>query len=152
MTHEDTLIFALWELRQALPRALDAELEPVGLTMVQFGTLNAVAVGGPQSGADLARRANVRPQTMASMVSPLVDAGLLQRRPHPVHRRIVLLGLSAEGRRRWRTGSARVRRVEGRLGKVLGQGGYDAMFKGTRDLVAALGGLQAVPPIWPADH
>lgn len=150
MRHEQRLIFALWQLRQVMPKALDYELEPLGITMPQFGTLNAIAVAGPQSGADLARRADVRPQTMASMLTGLVDAGLLQRRPHPVHKRVLLMELTTQGRELWRRASTRVGKVERRLRMTLGDEGYDAMRAHTLSLVEELGGSpEQQPPVWP---
>lgn len=150
MRHEQRLIFELWQLRQVMPKVLDREIESLGITMPQFGTLNAIAVAGPQSGADLARRADVRPQTMASMLTGLVEAGLLERYPHPVHKRILLVDLTAAGRRLWRTASERVGRVERRLHDTLGDSGYAAMRAQTRALVAELGGsLGQQPPVWP---
>ena len=150
MRHEQRLIFELWQLRQVMPKALDREIESLGITMPQFGTLNAIAVAGPQEGADLARRADVRPQTMAVMLTGLADAGLLERHPHPVHKRILLAGLTTDGRRLWRTASERVGRVEQRLHDTLGDSGYEAMRAQTRALVAELGGpLEQQPPVWP---
>ena len=150
MRHEQRLIFELWQLRQVMPKVLDREIESLGITMPQFGTLNAIAVAGPQSAADLARRADVRPQTMAAMLTGLVDAGLLERHPHPVHRRIVLVDLTAAGRGLWRTASERVGRVERRLHETLGDSGYEAMRAQTRALVVELGGsLEQQPAVWP---
>ncbi len=133
-----------------MPKALDREIESLGITMLQFGTLNAIAVTGPQSGADLARRADVRPQTMASMLTGLIDAGLLERHPHPVHKRILLADLTTPGRRLWRTASERVGRVERRLHETLGDSGYQAMRAQTRALVVEFGGsLEQQPAAWP---
>lgn len=150
MRHEERLIYALWQLRKTLPRVLDEELEALGITMPQFGTLNAIAVEGPLSGADLARRADVRPQTITATLTALVAAGLLERRPHPVHGRVLLVDLTAEGRRVWRAARDRVGRVERRLLEALGDGPYDAMRVQTWVLVEALGGsVGHHPPMWP---
>lgn len=148
MAHESRLIYALWQLRQVLPRALDEELEPLGISMSQFGTLNALAVKGALSGADLARRAAVRPQTMSVALVALVEAGLLDRRPHPVHRRVVLFDLTSQGRQLWRRADHRVERVENRFRDVLG--GTERMREQTLALVDALGGMaQDLPVVWP---
>ena len=150
MRHEQRLIFELWQLRQVLPKVLDRELESLGITMLQFGTLNAIAVAGPQSAADLARRADVRPQTMAAMLAGLADAGLLERRPHPVHKRVLLVGLTPAGQRLWEAASERVGMVERRLHETLGDSGYAAMRARTKALVAELGGAPAPQPVlWP---
>lgn len=84
MQHEQRLIYALWHLRKLLPRMLDRELEPLGITMTGFGVLDIVERRGPMSGADLARWEDVRPQTMATLMSVLIRDGLLERHPHPV--------------------------------------------------------------------
>ncbi len=150
MRHEQRLIYALWQLRQVMPKALDDELKSLGISMPQFGTLNAVAVAGPQSAADLARRADVRPQTMATVVSGLVEAGLLGRRPHPVHKRVLLVELTTDGRQLWGQASARVGKVERRLRRALADDGYEAMRLHTLLLVEELGGSpDQQPPVWP---
>ena len=140
MVHEERLIYALWRLRRVLPQVLDDELDALGVTMSQFGILNTIEVRGPLSGADLARHSEVRPQTMASNVGALVGAGLLERRPHPVHGRVQLVDLTDEGRRVWRAARDRVGRVEQRMRTVLGDVGHDAMRRQTWSLVEALDG------------
>ena len=50
MRHEQRLIFELWQVRQVMPKALDREIESLGITMPQFGTLDAIAATGLQSG------------------------------------------------------------------------------------------------------
>lgn len=148
--HEQRLIFELWQLRQVMPRVLDREIESLGITMPQFGTLNAIAVAGPQSGADLARRADVRPQTMASMLAGLSDAGWLERHPHPVHKRVLLVGLTTSGHTLWREASERIGRVERRLQETLGDQGYQTFRAQIRALVEELGGsTEPYPATWP---
>ena len=151
MEHEERLIYALWQLSKVLPRALDEELEAIGITMSQFGTLRAIANEGPLSTADLARRADVRPQTMAVTLTSLDRTGLLQRRPHPVHGRVVLVDMTPEGQRVWRAARDRVGRVERRLRNALGRGPYGAMREQTWVLVKELGGpTEHHPLVWPA--
>ncbi|WP_420481531.1 MarR family winged helix-turn-helix transcriptional regulator [Actinopolymorpha pittospori] len=50
------------------------------------------------SGAELARRCFVTPQTMNQIVAGLEARALVQRAPHPTHRRILQISLSERGR------------------------------------------------------
>jgi DNA-binding MarR family transcriptional regulator len=149
MRHEERLIHAQWQLGKALVRALDTELEELGITMPQFGVLNAVAVDGALSGADLARRQDVRPQTMAATLTALVDADLVERRPHPVHGRVLLVDLTSSGREIWRAARDRVGRVERRLRVALGDQVYDEIRTQTWKLVDVLGGDVVSQPPYP---
>lgn len=64
------------------------------------------------SSAELARVAAVTPQTMNTLVHHLVERGLLDRRPHPAHGKVVLLRLSRRGRRLLDQATPAVRVVE----------------------------------------
>lgn len=50
------------------------------------------------SGAALARRCLVTPQTMSSVLNTLEGRGLVERKPHPVHLHILEARLTRSGR------------------------------------------------------
>jgi DNA-binding MarR family transcriptional regulator len=90
-------------LRQAwheLRGALDAALRPHDLTAVQFGTLSVLSRSPGVSGAELARASNISPQAMNGILVTLERDGLVERRPHPTHGRILQVSLTGEGQRR----------------------------------------------------
>ena len=72
-------------LRQAVDEALREHA--VGLSFAQFATLMGLLHDPGVTGAQLARRAMVSPQTMNSVLRRLEQDGLITRRPHPESRR-----------------------------------------------------------------
>ena len=102
-------------LRQAshtLRGALEDALRPHGLSSVQYAVLSVLVRDPGASGADLARACNTTPQAMNGVLATLGRAGLIERRPHPTHGRILQVTLSAEGRRRLESANPAVRAVE----------------------------------------
>lgn len=69
-----------------------------GLTPAQYGVLASLADGDDLSPAELARSVLVRPQSLASVVNTLVDAGLVVRDGQPGRGRRKALSLSERGR------------------------------------------------------
>jgi DNA-binding MarR family transcriptional regulator len=82
----------------AVRARLDASLEPTGLTTPQYGVLSLLAWQGEQSASDLARELGVTAQTMNVLVTALAGRGLVARRAHPGHGRILLVELTDAGR------------------------------------------------------
>ena len=64
------------------------------------------------SGADLARACNTTPQAMNGVLATLKREGLIDRHPHPTHRRILQVTLTQEGKRRLDAGTPSVRALE----------------------------------------
>ncbi|MFE7118151.1 MarR family winged helix-turn-helix transcriptional regulator [Streptomyces sp. NPDC057654] len=138
--HEGRLEYALWQVNRTLLKALDDELKPLCLTMAQYGTLNRLAVYGPMSAADLARDAGLRPQTVAQNVTALLKAGHLHRRRHPVHKRVLLIEPTEQGRRVWEDAERRVAAVEKRVHEALGERCHQEMCRDAWKIVDAFGG------------
>jgi len=107
--------YALKQAQQALRAAMDDALRPHGLTTAQYAALAALEEGGALSGAELARRSFVTPQTMTDIVAKLEAAGLVERQPGGADRRVVRLGLTEAGRSRLAGGHAVVEAVEERM-------------------------------------
>jgi DNA-binding MarR family transcriptional regulator len=102
-------------LRQAshtLRSALDATVRPHGLTAPQYAVLSVLARDPGSSGADVARACNTTPQAMNGVLATLEREGLIERRPHPTHGRILRVGLTAEGERRLEAANPAVRELE----------------------------------------
>ncbi|GAA3591170.1 MarR family transcriptional regulator [Nonomuraea rosea] len=81
-----------------LHEAMVSALAPHGLTVSQYAALTALSEEPGLSNADLARRAFVTPQSMNVVLRELEDRGLLSRRPHPRHRKVLQAELTAGGR------------------------------------------------------
>jgi DNA-binding MarR family transcriptional regulator len=91
-------MYRVWHAENALSYALDDALRPLGTSVAQCSVLFHLDLHGSLSAADLSRLIHVTPQGIASTVRRLVDAGWIDRRPHPVHGRVVLLTLTENGR------------------------------------------------------
>jgi DNA-binding MarR family transcriptional regulator len=110
-------------LRQAshtLRGALDATLRRHGLTAPQYSVLSVLARDPGSSGADLARACNTTPQAMNGVLATLERDGLVERRPHPTHGRIVQVTLSGEGERRLEAANPAVRDLEAAIERDFG--------------------------------
>jgi DNA-binding MarR family transcriptional regulator len=77
---------------------LDHALSDVGITPPQFLVLTMLGAYAGASNADLARLTFLTPQTVSLIVSNLIRAEAVTRRPDAIHGRIVHLHLSAKGR------------------------------------------------------
>ena len=64
---------------------MDKALREVCMTTAQYAALSALEAAPGLSGAELARRSLVTPQTMNAILVNLEAAGLVVRRPHPEH-------------------------------------------------------------------
>ena len=99
MPVQDRLPFG-YQLRRAqyaYRLALDRALEPVGVTAPQFAVLALLQATPGLSNADLARQSLITPQTMHVILGRLQAAGLLTRRAHPGHGRILRADLTPAG-------------------------------------------------------
>jgi DNA-binding MarR family transcriptional regulator len=75
----------------------DTVLQELGLTTAQYAVLSALSEQAGLSGAALARRCFVTPQTITGIVGNLEAAGLVARAPDPDHRRIIQTRLTSQG-------------------------------------------------------
>jgi DNA-binding MarR family transcriptional regulator len=73
-------------------------LRPLGLATAHYSLLMSVHSEPGLTGAELARRLDVTPQAVASLVTRLVDKGQLERQAHPRHRHVQELHLTDSGR------------------------------------------------------
>ncbi len=101
VTPDDVDAVAAWTVVRAardLARRLSEELEPLGLSPVEFGALVQLAAGGERSQAELARAVGVRPQSMGTLVGDLETRGLVERGAAPGRGRASRLHLTRDGR------------------------------------------------------
>jgi len=66
------------------------------------------------SGAELANRAGVTPQSISTAIGSLLERGLVVRTPHPTHGRVLEVRITAEGTRLLERARAAAKTVEDR--------------------------------------
>jgi DNA-binding MarR family transcriptional regulator len=74
-------------------------LKSVDLTPVQYMVLSLSDAEGSLSSAELARRAQITPQSMNEVIAAIHRKGLIRRREDPENRRILRVALTKEGTR-----------------------------------------------------
>jgi DNA-binding MarR family transcriptional regulator len=96
---DDRLGHMVKSLEQELSGAKDAALRPMGLTVPQYSALLVIADTPGISGAELARRCLVTPQTMTTVLGNLTVKGLIERRTVPGQGRAMETTVTATGKR-----------------------------------------------------
>lgn len=96
---EPRISYVVARLDRALRVEINKRVKPYGLTTLQYTTLSILGHGGELSNAQLARRAYMTPQSMSEVLDALEQKGLVERTPHPNHRRVFPAALTAKGRR-----------------------------------------------------
>lgn len=94
---EDRVGYQLKRVQHALRSRMDEALRSMGLTTPQYAALSALEEEPGLSGAELARRSFVTPQTMNGVLANLEAAGLIERHPHPEHGRVLQAYLTESG-------------------------------------------------------
>ncbi|SRR5258706_4427077 len=87
----------LGRVKMAMFEALDAELEPLGITAAQYVILMNLA-NGVDSASGLCRSVSYDPGAMTRMIDRLERKGLVRRVPCSDDRRVMRLALSEEGK------------------------------------------------------
>jgi MarR family 2-MHQ and catechol resistance regulon transcriptional repressor len=77
---------------------LQRQVEAHGLTLTEFGVLEALLHKGPLPHGDIADRVLLASSSITYVIDKLEDRGLLQRRPSEEDRRKTLAELTPEGR------------------------------------------------------
>ncbi len=107
--------YELKRAQHALRLEMDGALKEEGLTTPQYAALSVVEGEEGLSGALLARRCFVTPQTMNGILVNLKKAGLLERRAHPEHGRMLQAYLTGDGERMLSRAHALAEAIEGRM-------------------------------------
>jgi DNA-binding MarR family transcriptional regulator len=138
--------YELKRAQQAFCVAVDDALRQVGLSNAQYAVLAILEDEGALSGAELARRLFVTPQTMNQLVAGLETRALIERTAHPFHGRILQTSLTNRGRSLLAEAHQRVRAIEARMVAGLSE-------EKQHELVRLLGACaRALTPTGSADH
>ena len=98
-SHGVTLLYLIKQVELAVRAELDRVAGAHDLTAVQYTALTVLERHPDMTSAALARNSFVRAQTMAEMVTFLLDRGLVTRKRDPDNRRQYLLSLTRRDRR-----------------------------------------------------
>jgi len=92
-----TLLYLVKQVELAIRQRLEEVASSRDLTALQYTALTVLERHPGMTSAVLARSSFVRAQTMAEMVTYLLDRGLVKRERDPDNRRQYLLSLSKKG-------------------------------------------------------
>ena len=122
--------------------AKESVLRPLGLTVPQYSALLLLREAPGLSSAALARRALVKPQTMGPLIEGMERKGLVERRPHRDHERMIEIVLTPPGKALLRKADRAALAVEDELAALLTKAEQQAL----RELLSkAIGGLRGDP-------
>ena len=130
--------YELKRAQHALRLEMEGALRGVGLTTPQYAALSVLEGEEGMSGALLARRCFVTPQTMNGILVNLEKAGFLERRAHPEHGRVLQAYLTGEGEEMLSRAHALVEAIEGRMLEDLAEGERERLLAALRGCADAL--------------
>jgi DNA-binding MarR family transcriptional regulator len=126
---DDRLGHMVKSLEQELSGAKDAALRPMGLTVPQYSALLVIADTPGISGAELARRCLVTPQTMTTVLGNLTVKGLIERRTVPGQGRAMETTITAAGKRLLNRADKKILEVEELLNGQLSKADQQSLRK-----------------------
>jgi DNA-binding MarR family transcriptional regulator len=133
--------YAIARLQQLVLAAVSERVAPHGLTALQFTTLSVLGrYGAPLSSSQLARRSFMTPQSMHEVIRKLERDGLIERTPHPSHRRKLPASLTGKGRRVVGACERAVAGFEARMLRGLSDADRDTFLRMITAAVRSLGG------------
>jgi DNA-binding MarR family transcriptional regulator len=142
-TMAPTLLYLVGRLDRVVRRAIQDVVGAHGLSVNEYTTLSVLAHRHGLSNAQLARRSLVSPQSANEVLQALEEMGLVRRRAHPDHGRILQTRLTAKGRRVLASCDAQVAAVEARMVKSLSRSEQGALRHALLECVHGLhGGLE----------
>lgn len=118
-------------IRRISRRIIDAKAEalrPLDLTVPQYSTLLSVQHLGPTSAAQLARTGMGTLQATATMLSTLEGKGLVNRRPSPMHQKLVEVRLTPLGAKTIEEADRLAADIEARLRAAIGEDLFDSVL------------------------
>jgi DNA-binding MarR family transcriptional regulator len=136
---EPRISYVVARLERALRHAINERVREHGLTTLQYTTLSVLGRRrGGLSNAQLARRSYMTPQSMSEVIEALERAELIERAPHPNHRRVLPATLTAKGRRVLARCDDAVAAMEEEMMRDLGSAERRALLAALKSCVRAL--------------
>ncbi|MEO1039536.1 MAG: MarR family transcriptional regulator [Pseudomonadota bacterium] len=103
MTDHDAILIALRRITRAIDIQSKRLVKQSGLTAPQLVLIQVLRREGELSSGTIARAVSLSQATVTSILERLERAGLVRRRKSDADRRVVLVGLTAEGREKAET-------------------------------------------------
>lgn len=125
---------AIWRAQRAVERAADARLARLGLTTAAVRMFRQLSHQPGQSAADLARKLSLAPQTVAQVVTAAAERGLVERRPHSVHGRVLQLFLTPDGQEQYRHAADAIADLERALSAGMDEAARELFWRELRAL------------------
>lgn len=122
-----TLLYLMKQVELAVRAGLDDLTRPVGLTALQYTALTVLERHPDLTSAHLARHSFVTSQSMADMVTTLLDRGLIRRHRDPADRRRLVISLTPDGQRLLHSLRPEVAALEARMLSLLPLGEAEAL-------------------------
>jgi DNA-binding MarR family transcriptional regulator len=122
-----TLLYLMKQVELAVRAELDDLTRPVGLTALQYTALTVLERHPDLTSAHLARHSFVTSQTMADMVTTLLDRGLIDRHRDQADRRRLVISLTIDGQRLLDGLRPEVAALETRMLSLLSSGDADVL-------------------------
>ncbi|MEV6638509.1 MarR family winged helix-turn-helix transcriptional regulator [Amycolatopsis sp. NPDC051371] len=94
-----TLLYLMKQVELSVRAELDALVRPADLTTLQYTALTVLERHPDLTAARLARHSFVTDQSMADMVTTLLNLGLIERHRDPADRRRLVIALTPAGHR-----------------------------------------------------
>lgn len=132
--------YLVWRANNAVHRQLQDALGGLDVSISQWGVMEHIDEFGALSASDISRGIHLTPQSINTAVGVLEKQGLIVRRPHPGHGRVVLWELTASGHDVVSKGRAQVAVVRAAVDELLGSDG--AVTTALARLVETLDGPQ----------
>ncbi|HEX5332210.1 MAG TPA: MarR family transcriptional regulator [Cellulomonas sp.] len=139
--HDDaTLLYLIKQVELAVRSRLDDVADGHGLTALQYTALTVLERHPGMTSSELARNSFVRPQTMAQMITYLLQRGFVRREPDARSRRQILIFLTDEGQAVLNSLREPVRDLEKAMVSGLTEAGARQLGTSLRACRIALGG------------
>lgn len=140
----------LWRAQQSVQRLLNEQLEDMGVSINQLGLAGRLDENGAMSAADLARAHHITPQSVTTAMTALERVGWIVRRPHPVHKRVVLLELTEPGSAGVAKGRRLVKQADDLIARTIGADRVEAFAANLRAITAVVDGPETpTGRMWP---
>ncbi len=135
---EDRIGYELKRAQHSLRLRMDEALKGIGITTPQYAAMSVLAEQPGLSNAQLARRSFLTPQTMNQILVRLEALGLVERREHPEHGRVLQAYLTQDGERLRSECDGTVATVEARMVSELSEEEQRRLLEALRGCVEAL--------------
>ncbi len=111
--------YALWQAQHAVERVMEEALKPLGISLTQAAGLLHLSRQPGLSGAELARRLLITPQSTATILGQMEERGWVVRQAHAVHRAVVEVHVTPIGLELLDRAIAVMDRVDARIARGL---------------------------------